>query len=256
MFHTHSTLCASAAAERQEFSVRQLFIRVYSCSLVVKNSHSKRYIAIGDVHGCHEELEELLEKVQLGPNDQVVMLGDLVNHGPDSHRCLALAREADAICLLGNHELRLLHYRQTGDPKLLKKMDRKTVRQLTADDWAQIERMVLHHHVPELDTVFVHAGFLPDQPWGSQPAEVVTQIQVIDKRGRPRKRSKSPKSPHWSTCWSGPPFIVYGHTPRPQYVRLESSIGIDTSCVYGGALTAFILPAGEIVQVPAHRSYV
>lgn len=221
---------------------------------MVKNF--KRHIAIGDVHGCHEELEELLEKIRPGPDDEIVMLGDLVNHGPDGSRCLKLAREANAICLLGNHELRLLNYRRTGDAKLLKRMDRKTVRKLTSDDWAQIENMPLHHHLPELRTVFVHAGFLPDRPWETQPAEIVTQIQVIDKRGRPRKRSKSPKSPHWSTRWRGPPFVVYGHTPRPTCFRLESSIGIDTACVYGGALTAYILPTDEIIQVPAHRSYV
>lgn len=215
----------------------------------------ERYIAIGDVHGCHEELQELLEKINPGPADQIVMLGDLVNHGPDSHRALTLAREAGAISLLGNHEHRLLLYRQTGDPKKLKKMDRRTLPQLTGEDWAYLEKMVLTYHIPQLETVFVHAGFLPDQPWEEQPAEVVTRIQVVDKRGRARKRSKKPGAPHWSTLWEGPPFVVYGHTPRTQYQRLEWSIGIDTACVQGGFLTAFILPAGEIVQVPARRPY-
>ncbi len=215
----------------------------------------ERYIAIGDVHGCHEELHELLEKVNPGPRDQVIMLGDLVNNGPDSHRALVLAREVRAICLLGNHELRLLRYRRAGVSKKLKKTDLKTIPQLTDEDWDHLTRMMLHYYVPELETVFVHGGFLPNHPWMDQPASVVTRIQVVNELGRPRKRSQSPGSPHWSELWEGPPFVVYGHTPRPHYSRLKWSIGIDTACAQGGKLTAFILPAGEIVQVPARRPY-
>jgi serine/threonine protein phosphatase 1 len=216
----------------------------------------ERYIAIGDVHGCHEELETLLKKIGPGPRDQVVMLGDLVNHGPDSHRSLALARETDAICLLGNHERRLLLHRKTGMPRILKKVERETLAQLTEEDWRQLEKMALYHYVPELEAVFVHGGFLPGRPWQIQPADIVTRIQVVDERGRARKRSQSPGAPHWSQLWKGPPFVVYGHTPRPQYSRLQWSIGLDTACVQGGHLTAFILPEKKIVQVKARRSYI
>lgn len=216
----------------------------------------KRYITIGDVHGCYQELAELLAKVNPGADDQVVMLGDLVNNGPDSHRALALAREVGAICILGNHERRLLLSRQPGSRTRLRRIDQNTILQLTEEDWDHMKQMVLHHYVPELDTVFVHGGFLPHQPWRDQPPEVVTRIQVVDKQGRARKRSRSPQAPHWSLLWQGPPFVVYGHTPRPQYSRLKWSIGIDTACAQGGFLTAFILPAGEIVQVAARRRYV
>lgn len=215
----------------------------------------KRYIAIGDVHGCHEELNELIEKLAPGGDDQIILLGDVVNSGPDSHRSLALARQVGAICLQGNHERRLLNYRQTGIEKGLKKTDRATIRQFTEEDWTHLEQMPLHHYVPEIDTVFVHAGFLPSQPWQNQPPRVVTRIQVVDEQGRARKRSKAPDAPHWSTLWKGPPFVVYGHTPRSQCRRLEWSIGIDTACVQGGQLTAFILPQNEVVQVAARRRY-
>ncbi|MEC8614033.1 MAG: metallophosphoesterase, partial [Verrucomicrobiota bacterium] len=42
-----------------------------------------RTIAIGDVHGCANEFEELLKKLELKPNDRVIQVGDLVNRGPD-----------------------------------------------------------------------------------------------------------------------------------------------------------------------------
>lgn len=208
------------------------------------------------MHGCHEELRELLERIGPGSRDQVIMLGDLVNNGPDSHRSLALAREVNAVCLLGNHERRLLLHRRTGNQKLLKKIDRKTIQQLTAEDWSHLEKMVLTHHLPDLETVCVHGGFLPDRRWEAQAAETVTRIQVVDEKGKARKRAASPKSPHWSELWEGPPFVIYGHTPRAQYKRLKWSIGIDTACVQGGMLTAFVLPEEKIVQVAAKRPYI
>lgn len=215
----------------------------------------ERYIAIGDVHGCHEELEELLTLVQPGSRDQVVMLGDLVNHGPDSRKTIAQARAVNAISLLGNHERRLLRYHLMGDARGLKKVDRQTMAQFGASEWKYLERMALFYHRPELQTVFVHGGFLPGQPWQIQDASIVTRIQVVDASGRPRKRADSPGSPHWSLLWQGPPFVVYGHTPRAQYERRKWSLGVDTACVQGGKLTACIIPSGEIFQVRARCRY-
>ena len=103
--------------------------------------------------------------------------------------------------------------------------------------------------------VLVHGGFLPDQPWRRQPARVVTRIQVVDRDGEPRKRAEAPDAPHWSEVWRGPPFVVYGHTPREDVERTKWTIGIDTGCAQGGSLTAYILPEGRIVQVRARRRY-
>jgi len=115
--------------------------------------------------------------------------------------------------------------------------------------------MALTHEVSELNTVFVHGGFLPNEPWPRQPANIVTRIQVIDDQGRPRKRSDAPAALPWADLWNGPPFVVYGHTPRPEVYKLKWSIGIDTGCVMGGHLTAFILPERRLLQVKARRRY-
>ncbi|MDB6170194.1 MAG: metallophosphoesterase [Verrucomicrobia bacterium] len=214
-----------------------------------------RLIAIGDVHGCHRELEELLERLAPGKHDRIVLLGDLVNRGPDSAKVIALARENATVSLLGNHELRLLNYRKTGDPTHLKKTDYDTLKQLNHKDWAYMSAMPLTFHDPGHGTVLVHGGFLPGPSWRRQPARVVTRIQVIDRDGNPRKRSEMPDAPHWSELWSGPPFVVYGHTPRLEVSRLKWSLGIDTGCVLGGHLTACILPEKRILQVRAREKY-
>jgi serine/threonine protein phosphatase 1 len=214
-----------------------------------------RLIAIGDIHGCHLEFAELLARLALTRDDRLILLGDLVNRGPDSNKVIDLAREHRAIALLGNHELRLLKYRRTGDKKYAKEGDLDTFAKLRAEDWSFLDAMPLTYEEPALNTVFVHGGFLPDSPWQKQPAEIVTRIQVIDREGRPAKRADAPGAPLWADLWSGPPFVVYGHTPRPEIYRLKWSAGIDTACVFGGHLTAYVLPEKRFHQVKARQRY-
>jgi len=214
-----------------------------------------RLIAIGDIHGCHAEFAELLGRLELTKDDRLILLGDLVNRGPDSNKVIDLARQHRALSLLGNHELRLLKYRRTGDKKYLKETDLDTASKLRDEDWRYLEAMSLTFEEPELNVVFVHGGFLPGEPWQKQPAEVVTRIQVIDRDGRPAKRGDAPGAPSWADFWSGPPFVVYGHTSRPEIYKLKWSLGIDTACCMGGSLTAYILPEKRFVQVKARQRY-
>jgi serine/threonine protein phosphatase 1 len=214
-----------------------------------------RIIAVGDIHGCHAEFAELLQHLELTPDDQLILLGDLINRGPDSCKVIDLAREHRALSLLGNHELRLLEARKAGTVAGLRENDAITFAKLRPSDWAYLEKMPLTHFIEDLNVVFVHGGFLPGQPWQKQPADIVTRIQVIDADGRPRKRADAPDAPPWADFWCGPPFVVYGHTPRPDVYKLKWSLGIDTACAMGGCLTAYILPEKRVVQVKARRKY-
>jgi diadenosine tetraphosphatase ApaH/serine/threonine PP2A family protein phosphatase len=214
-----------------------------------------RLIAIGDIHGCHLELADLIDRLELARDDQLVLLGDLVNRGPDSCKVIDLARAHRAISLLGNHELRLLKYRRTGDKKYVKEHDLDTFNKLRPQDWAYLEAMPLTYEAAELNIVFVHGGFLPNEPWQKQPAEVVTRIQVVNSEGRPAKRSAAPGAPLWADLWNGPPFVIYGHTSRPEIYKLKWSVGIDTACAMGGYLTACVLPEKRFVQVKARKAY-
>jgi predicted phosphodiesterase len=214
-----------------------------------------RTIAIGDVHGCADEFEELLNALEIQPNDRVIQVGDLVNRGPDSHRVIELAREYRVEAIVGNHELRLLTARKEKKPNLLKDYDHATVEQLTQEDWEYLEAMPNVLYQARLDTVFVHGGFLPDMPWQKQAVELITSIQVIDKMGKAAKRSDAPDAAPWADSWHGSPFAVYGHTPRPNVLERPGSMGIDTGCVYGGHLTAYIVEDKTLVEVRAHKAY-
>lgn len=216
---------------------------------------NERIIAVGDIHGCHQEFAELLKSLDPQPGDRLILLGDLVNRGPDSAAVLDLARKHSAISLLGNHELRLLQHHV--DPKQfeLRNGDAETFAQMRPEDWDYFAAMPLTHFNKELNIVFVHGGFLPDEPWQKQPAEVVTRIQVVD-NGKPCKRSDAPEAPLWADLWNGPPFVVYGHTPREEVHKLKWSLCLDTGCVMGGHLTAYVLPERRLVQIKAHKRYV
>ena len=104
-----------------------------------------RLIAIGDIHGCHHEFAELLERLELTKDDRLILVGDLVNRGPDSCKVIELARQHRAISLLGNHELRLLNYRKEKTPvaDISRDTDADTYQKLRAEDWDYLEAMPL-----------------------------------------------------------------------------------------------------------------
>ncbi|MCH2155776.1 MAG: metallophosphoesterase [Opitutales bacterium] len=216
-----------------------------------------RVIAIGDIHGCASEFAELLNRINPQSDDVIIQIGDMVNRGPDSAAVLRIIRENNIRAILGNHERRLLEFRWRRDASILKKYDAETIEQLTPKDWEFLENLPLFFYNSDLQTVFVHGGFDPHSPvlWREQPASVVTTIQVIDQEGKPSKRSKAPEGRDWGDLWQGPPFVVYGHTPRQEVRSHPQAIGIDTACVYGGMLTACILPEQELIQVNAHEVY-
>lgn len=216
-------------------------------------------IIIGDVHGCADELARLLKIIQAGPGDRLIQLGDLINKGPDSPGCIALAREHRLTCLIGNHEDRLIRARNAGThPSALKPDDAITLAAITqAADWAWLAALSDWVSLDAEAAVCVHGGFLPgtDQPWSEQPRSITSQIQVLAPGDRPGKRSDWPDSPAWADFWTGPPTIYYGHTPRPEPYPSPWALGLDTGCVYGGRLTALVLPEQRLVTVQAARVY-
>ncbi len=217
-----------------------------------------KIFAIGDVHGCRAELEHLLEKLSPGPTDTIVFLGDLVNRGPESAGVLRLARGLTNVrCLLGNHELRLLKYRRDSDPTLLKPYDWDTIHQLNDDDWNFMATFEETIHFPQMDTVLVHGGFIPWEPWQEQPVDSLVNIQVVNPQTRESgKRSHITRGRSWQDLWEGPPFVICGHTPRRDIYRAKASLCLDTGCVYGGRLTACDVLTQQIFQVAAFEDYV
>ena len=216
---------------------------------------SGKLIAIGDVHGCSHELEDLLDKLSPSRDDQVLFLGDLVNRGPDSRRFVEIVRTNGFKSLMGNHEYRLLSYRKHRDPSILKRYDYETLQQLERKDWEYLSRMEAFYETENSEFVCVHGGFRPGLPWRTQSMATVCKTKWISPEEIPPAKRQGNNSIHWSELWKGPATVIYGHTPDPEVRYAPHALCIDTSCAYGGFLTACVLPEMEIIQVKARKTY-
>lgn len=230
-----------------------------------------RSIIVGDVHGCREELEELLAYVGFGEGDILVMVGDLAVRGPDPHGTLALLRKLGARAVRGNHEDRLLRYRAslTTDQKMqIGSMTRKAVDALTTKDWEYISSLPLWLDLPEHGVRVVHAGVVPGVPIEKQDPRALMYIRSLTPSA---KGPRHPPEAHeergiqsWAHEYQGPPHIVFGHNAQIAPEIAEHATGIDTGAVYGGRLTAMVLrratsgggEPGETVPPPAERESV
>jgi hypothetical protein len=216
-----------------------------------------RYVFIGDVHGCLDELEALLRKLQIGPGDQLVFVGDLVAKGPDSAGVVALAREHGSLCVRGNHDeavLRIHRAKQTNTtPQRAKKTHVKVAESLTHADWRWLEQVPLFRRLPALNTIVVHAGVVPQRPLEQQHPEDLMIMRTLRPDGHASPRLED--GTLWAKSYRGPEQIVFGHDAISGLQREPFATGIDTGCVYGRTLTALVQPGGELVSVHARRTY-
>lgn len=217
-----------------------------------------RTVIIGDVHGCADELSELLTKIGVSRADKVVFVGDLVARGPDSRGVLAIARKVSATVVRGNHEHKLLRHRASGEP--LSSMHARVAASFSARDWADLEAMPFYADLPEHGVRVVHGGVDPAVSLERQEPEILLTLRTIVD-GRPSDKSGDHL---WGASYAGPVHVVFGHNARPEPQLHPFATGLDTACVYGGRLTALVLRERErvpdvaqralsLVSVPAHR---
>lgn len=210
-----------------------------------------RSIFIGDVHGCADELEELIGGLAIGASDRVYFVGDLVTRGPDGKGVLALMRAVGGQSVLGNHELRMLALRQgrAGRWGSLSTYQRLAA-ELTDEDWALLEGLPPTLEVPEHGVRIVHGGVVPGRPLDEHDPWLLTHLRTLDDEGSPSERWAGTL---WAERYHGPPHIVFGHNARARLQLHDWATGLDTGCVYGGHLTALVLETGETPKPPAER---
>lgn len=234
-----------------------------------------RRVFIGDVQGCADALRRLLDKVGISSSDQVVFTGDLVNKGPDNVAVLRLAREIGAESVLGNHDVLLLEVAAGR----VRKHTHTLHDVLIADDQATLlawlhARPILHTWP---DLAVVHAAIRPGwddlQAWsvrlrhrfevlwdaGKSPFEdpdvrFALSARYTDRSGEQATPDYPPPGPpyvNWADLYSGAPTVVFGHFARQGLLIRPRLRGLDTGCVYGKELSAWIAEEDRIVSVPA-----
>lgn len=236
---------------------------------------------IGDVHGCFQELEELLLKLGyqinrveenttnfgfevIAPeNRKAIFLGDLIDRGPDSPSVLKLVmsmvNSGIAYCVPGNHDLKLQKYLSGKQVQLKHGLD-LTVQQLeneTSEFKKTVEQflygLISHYVFDDGNLVVAHAG-LKEEMQGRGSGAVRAFCLYGETTGE-MDEFGLPVRHNWADEYRGKAKVVYGHTPVPEAQWLNRTIDIDTGCVFGGKLTALRYPEEEIVSVKAKQIY-
>jgi len=209
-----------------------------------------RTIVVGDIHGCYDELIALLEKAELGPDDHVVSVGDLITKGPKNKEVMELfMTDARFSAVIGNHDL-ALRRKWNGEDIELKNAQKEAHKELKNEKEAYCTYFNKLPFIIDLDThLVVHAGLRPNVELYSQTTGDLTLLRTL---GADRE---SENGTPWYHVYYGDKTVLFGHWPAPEPRRGKNAIGLDTGCVYGYNLTAYIIETEEFVSVKALKSY-
>lgn len=231
---------------------------------------------VGDVHGCIDELLELLELLGYRQDGAVVhhpegrtlvFLGDLNDRGPGSIRVWQIAGASldagTARFVPGNHDSKLARYLMGRHIRLTHGLE-GTVRELEALPGR--ERRILGRRIGDIVAdaapyrildggrlVVAHAGV---EEW--MIGKVNHEISVFARFGEPtgeRSAYGFPIRRDWAATYRGAALVVYGHTPVLEAEFRNHTLNIDQGCAFGGMLTALRYPELETVSVPARAVY-
>src|SRR5690348_13661600 len=211
---------------------------------------ASRTIVVGDIHGCYDELMDLVEKVGLGDDDRVVSVGDLITKGPKSAEVLELfMSDARFTTVIGNHDLTLRREWSGGDIEL-KAAQAETHKEVKGEEDAYARCLNRLPLTIDLDThLVVHAGLRPNVELYSRTTGDMTRLRTL---GGDRE---SEEGTPWYHVYYGENVVLFGHWPAPEPRRGKKAIGLDTGCVYGYNLTAYIIETDDVVTVEAKRAY-
>ncbi|MBA2174472.1 bis(5'-nucleosyl)-tetraphosphatase PrpE [Halobacillus locisalis] len=228
---------------------------------------------IGDVHGCMDELYDLLSKLgyewhdglPIHPeNRTIAFVGDITDRGPKSIEAIQflhrlVIQEKQAYYVPGNHCNKLYRFflgnpvkeahgleTTTAEFRALSDKKQKRVKQQFIELY---ERSPLYHVINEANVVVAHAG-IKGEDIGNRNKRIETFVLYGDITGEKLPDGR-PVRRDWAQHYLGSQWIVYGHTPTQKPRFVNQTVNIDTGCVFGGMLTAFRLPEEEIVSVPS-----
>lgn len=196
--------------------------------------------AIGDIHGCLDPLQRLMERIHPSESDEVIFMGDYIDRGPESKGVIdyLLTLPGRYIFLMGNHERMFLDFLQGKDRFLfLYNGGIATVNSygglvnIPAAHLAFLNRLLLYYETD--DYLFVHGGIRPGIPLHEQDPKDLLWIRE-EFYAFPGRYLKT---------------VIFGHTPLREVLMEKDRIGIDTACVYGNRLTCLVLPSREVIQV-------
>lgn len=246
----------------------------------LKHEHGP-FDIIGDVHGCFDELRELLTKLGYAVEEtsnaesslgysvkppegrKVIFLGDIVDRGPKIVDILKLVmsmtRDGVSLCVPGNHDIKLMRKLRGKDVQIthgladsIEQLQKESpeFRKQVSDF---MDELISHYALDDGKLVVAHAGMKEEMQ--GRGSGKVRDFALYGETTGETDEFGFPIRYNWAAEYRGNAMVVYGHTPVPQPEWLNHTINIDTGCVFGGSLTALRYPEKELVSVPAHEIY-
>ena len=234
---------------------------------------------IGDVHGCFDELTDLLRQlgyritedstaafgyaVAHSAGRKAVFLGDLVDRGPKIPQVLRLVMSMSAagtgLCVPGNHDMKLVKALSGKDVQVRHGLA-ESLAQLAAEPESFrtqarefLDNLVSHYVFDGGNLVVAHAGMKAEMQ--GRGSGKVREFALYGETTGETDEFGLPVRYNWAADYRGKAMVVYGHTPVADAAWLNRTIDIDTGCVFGGKLTAMRYPERELVSVPARQTY-
>jgi protein phosphatase len=250
-----------------------------------RNEHGP-FDIIGDLHGCCDELDALLQKLgyrattldadspvwgnraYVHPHGRkAVFVGDLVDRGPRIVDTVRLVRNlivaGSALCVPGNHDMKLMRKLRGKDVQIthglansLAEIDALSdaVREPFSKQLAEfLDGLVSHYVLDDGKLVVAHAGMKAEMQ--GRGSGKVRDFALYGETTGETDQFGLPVRFDWAAEYRGQAMVVYGHTPVPEPDWLNRTVNIDTGCVFGGKLTALRYPEKEFVSVPAAKTY-
>ncbi len=228
---------------------------------------------IGDIHGCFDELCELLVSLGYEVTDnfsvihpegrRAIFLGDLCDRGPKNKDVLRLVMNMvesnNAMCVPGNHDIKLLKKLRGGNVNVAHGLA-NTLEELAEASEEFVENvkkflfsLVSHYVLDNGKLVVAHAG-LKEHLQGRGSSRVRDFCLYGETTGETDEYGL-PVRFNWANEYRGKAMVVYGHTPQVDVQSINNTWCIDTGCVFGGKLTAMRYPEKELVSVSAKKVY-
>lgn len=261
----------------------------------VSSKSSKNILVIGDVHGCLEELKNLIhlstEKHNHNqPFSCIIFVGDLCNKGPYNAEVIRYIRtfnekhesSGKMFAVRGNHDDSSLKaacgdmnrrskqtYQWTFDGSNEEEKGKKHDAFLSDKDVEWMSKLPYTITIPASyfdenkdeiyqDTVIVHAGLDQNVELWNQKITTMTTIRTTEPADENDSSSHSETSPvPWASVWEGPPRVIFGHDAKLGIQKYDKhmAIGLDSGAVYGNSLSGIVLPQTKIISVPSAKVY-
>lgn len=225
----------------------------------------QRIAAIGDVHGCYEEFEQLIHALSWLSLDEIWHVGDLVDRGPHSGKTIDVALKYDIKGVMGNHDDSIINHfdrvsRGCSQPRNPDK--RKTLQEITDHHVSYLRNLPFLHVIDPLNLVLVHGGIFPSIPLYAQSVNVCRaqmvhpflpgktkwwgeDAKMFEAFGETEEQLTKKGWNRWYRLYDHDQHVIFGHSTFAQPFIHQNpgygmTIGVDTGSCFGGSVTACI----------------